>query len=945
MSMFNDVFSGLRKAFISEPEFTQSDMKKMYKTKLPSFADTLPYAGYDAESQTFILEDLVSRAMVFTIEPISTEGKTSESLAKIRDSIEALYSVFEERDELEGQWVIQEFTYEDNSVDAIINKMRSQVLPHARGTKFTESYLKLMERHYRTISKEDGLFFDEKVTSQPWRFKTPRTKFIIYRRQGNKDVSLVNQGKHSPLIEITQLAKELSVKLSQAGIRFQIDDDVAMFSWLFKFFNPNPDVSVFENKEAYYERMCDIDNDLLVGSDLCEALLSEPPESHLEDNCWYFNNLPMRFLRFGSLRKAPRIGALTGEVSEGEGANLTTFCAFDALPTGSILTKTVVITPQPDFDSKFEKLQSASRAPSKEARIMARNLEAVEELLTSKPLKLRATMGVYVSGKNLTQLEDNQRKVISTLAGSNIMLYKDKADGLSLDAFIVHLPMNFRPKEDKGMFLRSMWAQHSANLFFGFSRGEGTGNVCMSFFNRGGSPVFFDPFSKKDKDNNAFGFIAGPSGAGKSVTITQMAYAIMSFKRPRLFLIEYGDSFSMAAKDWEMKGLSVNYIKVMPNVLPVLAPFSKIDRIVDDLALGDEDDIINEFEELQYEDITVEDPKDNERDKVNSQGDTLSELELVLLLMITGSEEAERARYSRADRSLIRRCLVDTAKRQRRKGIEAGLGKALPTIVDDLIETFDGYADDPNEDQKKVARMMARSLDDFTTGICKSLFNTPGESWPDTDVTVFNLGLLSQESNAPYLNVAVLSLMQHINNLSEAYQYDARDVVSITDEAHLLLNNDMLGKILTRVVKTARKLGHVPFFATQDLADLAGEAKKILNNIEWFYCLNFGHDEAKRVAAIKNLSEEDMYLMTSTRKLDKCYTEGVVVSKHQRIQFRITPPSLMLAVAMTESDEKAERRRLMVERGITNELEAVYAMANDLDKVRGITGELVYGEL
>lgn len=945
MSMFNDVFSGLRKAFISEPEFTQSDMKKMYKTKLPSFADTLPYAGYDAESQTFILEDLVSRAMVFTIEPISTEGKTSESLAKIRDSIEALYSVFEERDELEGQWVIQEFTYEDNSVDAIINKMRSQVLPHARGTKFTESYLKLMERHYRTISKEDGLFFDEKVTSQPWRFKTPRTKFIIYRRQGNKDVSLVNQGKHSPLIEITQLAKELSVKLSQAGIRFQIDDDVAMFSWLFKFFNPNPDVSVFENKEAYYERMCDIDNDLLVGSDLCEALLSEPPESHLEDNCWYFNNSPMRFLRFGSLRKAPRIGALTGEVSEGEGANLTTFCAFDALPTGSILTKTVVITPQPDFDSKFEKLQSASRAPSKEARIMARNLEAVEELLTSKPLKLRATMGVYVSGKNLTQLEDNQRKVISTLAGSNIMLYKDKADGLSLDAFIVHLPMNFRPKEDKGMFLRSMWAQHSANLFFGFSRGEGTGNVCMSFFNRGGSPVFFDPFSKKDKDNNAFGFIAGPSGAGKSVTITQMAYAIMSFKRPRLFLIEYGDSFSMAAKDWEMKGLSVNYIKVMPNVLPVLAPFSKIDRIVDDLALGDEDDIINEFEELQYEDITVEDPKDNERDKVNSQGDTLSELELVLLLMITGSEEAERARYSRADRSLIRRCLVDTAKRQRRKGIEAGLGKALPTIVDDLIETFDGYADDPNEDQKKVARMMARSLDDFTTGICKSLFNTPGESWPDTDVTVFNLGLLSQESNAPYLNVAVLSLMQHINNLSEAYQYDARDVVSITDEAHLLLNNDMLGKILTRVVKTARKLGHVPFFATQDLADLAGEAKKILNNIEWFYCLNFGHDEAKRVAAIKNLSEEDMYLMTSTRKLDKCYTEGVVVSKHQRIQFRITPPSLMLAVAMTESDEKAERRRLMVERGITNELEAVYAMANDLDKVRGITGELVYGEL
>lgn len=531
------------------------------------------------------------------------------------------------------------------------------------------------------------------------------------------------------------------------------------------------------------------------------------------------------------------------------------------------------------------------------------------------------------------------------------MLYKDRADGLALDAFLVHLPMNFRPLQDKGMYLRSMWAQHSANLFFGFSRGEGTGNPCIGFFNRGGAPVFFDPFNKKDKENNSFGFISGPSGAGKSVTITQLIYMIMAMIRPRLFCIEYGDSFVMAAKDWEKKGLSVNYIKVMPETLPTLAPLANIDRIVDDLDLADEALMIDTFDELTYEDINEkEKPNEKAEDKVNKQGDTLSELELVVLLMVTGSEEAEYNSYNRADRSLIRRCLVDTAKRQRRKGIEDGLGKAHPTVVSDLIETLrdfgSGSHPDINEDLQRTALRMAMALEAFTTGICKKLFNTPGDKWPDTDVTVINLGLLSSDSNVAYLNVAVLSLLQHINNMGEAFQYDKRDIVTFIDEAHLLLNNQMLGKILTRVVKTARKLGHWIQLATQDLADLSGESKKVLNNIEWFYCLNFGLEEAKRVKDIKNLSDEDVYMMASTKKQARCYTEGVAVSKHHRIQFRISPPSFMLAVAMTETEEKAERREFMEIHNIEDELEAVYEIANEMDKARGITAApLVYREV
>jgi hypothetical protein len=394
-----------------------------------------------------------------------------------------------------------------------------------------------------------------------------------------------------------------------------------------------------------------------------------------------------------------------------------------------------------------------------------------------------------------------------------------------------------------------------------------------------------------------------------------------------------------------MKGLSVNYIKVMPETAPRLAPFSKIDKILDDIPDSDLVNQIEEFDDIDYVDVNdKEDKKD-----VTKQGDTISELELVLLLMATGSEESELARYTRADRSLLRRALVDTAKRQRQKGLDEGLGKAKPTVVSDIIETIEGYVRDTSLDiheQKRIfLKDIALSLEAFTTGINDTLFNQPAEAWPDTDITVFNLGLLSQDGNAAQLNVAVLSLMQHINNLSEAYQYESRDVVSFTDEAHLLLNNQVLGKILTRVVKTARKLGHNPFFATQDCDDLKGESAKILNNIEWFYCLNFRQKEARKIQELCSLSDEDVHLMVNTRKQDKAYTEGVVISPHHRIMFRNTPPSLILAQAQTDKSEKAARTKYMRENGITDELEAVYEIANKLDSLRGIEGRIDYQEI
>ncbi|MDR2014749.1 MAG: hypothetical protein LBP99_03890, partial [Azoarcus sp.] len=58
-------------------------------------------------------------------------------------------------------------------------------------------------------------------------------------------------------------------------------------------------------------------------------------------------------------------------------------------------------------------------------------------------------------------------------------------------------------------------------------------------------------------------------------------------------------------------------------------------------------------------------------------------------------------------------------------------------------------------------------------------------------------------------------------------------------------------------------------------------------------------------------------------------------SKSMEVLFRAVPPSLALALAMTEPEEKAERARIMRGHRCT-ELEAACRMAQAIDRARGI---------
>ncbi|ANO35353.1 conjugative transfer ATPase (plasmid) [Vibrio breoganii] len=938
MSAFGAGVDAVKEFFGADELFSKEDLAKLYTRDLPSFAAKLPYNGFDSETGTFILEDGVSRALSFTIETISTEGRSTEYLCQMREMLEDLYMAFDAKGDSEGQWVIQEFIYDDSSVESIMTRMEDYVAPIAKGTQFTNEYLKMVRHHLEGLRAVDGgIFTDKEVTGEKWGLKLLKTKYIIYRRVVPSESRLIDSGKYDPAREVNQVFESLKMKFNQAGVSVVRDSFNDIYAWLFAFFNPQPDTVGFKTKADYYKAMTKPDPEIISGQ-ISESLLVDFPKSSIEDNCWYFNGKPTRFLRFGGLRQAPRIGQLTGEVASGAAGSTTVRCMSDSMPKGTVLTKTVVITTQSEFELRMQKVMKSSNGATAESERKLADLQAMRNSEAGARMKVLVTMGAYISGDDLDELDESQRRVITAMNNNNVVLYKDDVDSLGLNAFLVHLPMNFHPLEDKKRYyLRSMLAQHSANLSFAFGRSEGSGNPVIFGFNRGGSPMFVDPFNPEEKSKNSMGYVVGGPGSGKSVSLCNIAYSILGMKRHRLFIVEYGNSFSVAAQDWRAKGLSVKEMVLSKGNCPSVAPFASIDRVLDD------EDIDKHVGDVNSEEVSAS--NDEDESAIDHGGvDTLGELELLAFLMITGSDPKERERYNKGDQSLVRKVLIETARRNRDAGLSEGLGKAKPTITQDVIDTFRLMAKEPEMSprQKEVLMEMGQAMEGYTTGFAGQLFNRPGEEWPDVDVTLINLATLSAESNRPLLNTFYTSFSQMITALGESTQYDERDVVFMTDEAHLLLSNDMLSQLIVRQVKTARKLGISCILASQNVSDCSGEAEKLLSMLEWFYCLNTTVSEARLVAKYRELSDEKVDMIVSTTKQARAYTEGVIISDKNEYLMRFVPPSLMLAVAMTESAEKAERMSLQKEHSLSCELEAAYMVASKLDKARGIPGVLEF---
>ncbi len=334
---------------------------------------------------------------------------------------------------------------------------------------------------------------------------------------------------------------------------------------------------------------------------------------------------------------------------------------------------------------------------------------------------------------------------------------------------------------------------------------------------------------------NARLFLFGPTGSGKSATLNNILNQITAIYRPRLFIVEAGNSFGLFAEFAKRLGLTVHHVKLSPGAGVSLAPFADARRLVE---------TPDEIETLDADRLDDTGPA-YEGDE---QRDVLGELEITARLMITGGEDKEEARLTRADRSLIRQSILNAAQRC------ADQNRTI--LTQDVPDALREREIDPAlpEGRRTRAQEMAEAMDLFCLGVDGELFNRPGTPWPEADITIVDLATFAREGYNVQLSIAYLSLLNTVNNIAERDQFLGRPIINVTDEGHIITKNPLLAPYVVKLTKMWRKLGAWFWLATQNLDDLPKAAEPMLNMIEWWICLSMPPDEVEKIARFRELN-------------------------------------------------------------------------------------------
>jgi|TARA_R110001583_G_scaffold195491_2_gene374224 conjugative transfer ATPase len=895
---------------------TRADEATLYHVN-PSFADLLPWAEYLPDARCMLLEDGRSVAAFYELTPIGTEGRDNAWLWQARDALEnALQDSFDELDD--NPWVVQLYAQDETHWDRYLTSLRRYFHPRAQGTAFSDFYLRFFTHHLEAIAKPGGLFTDETVTRLPWRGQTRRVRLVVYRRAGAARRTL------SPEQALTITCNRLEGGLHNAGVRAHRQSAADIHDWLLRWFNPQPDFlgDSLADRERFYqlagypEEGESDEIELASGRDFAQRLFFEQPRSDIDNGLWWFNRMPHRVVTLDRLRMPPATGHLTGETRKGGDA---INALFDQMPEDTILCLTLVATPQDSLESRLNHLGRKAVGDTLSSEHTRQDVQQARTIIGRAHKLYQGAMAFYLRGRDQAELEARGVQLNNVMLNAGLQPVREEDEVAPLNSYLRWLPAVFNPAQDKRQwYTQLMFAQHAANLVPLWGRGQGTGHPGITFFNRGGETVTFDPLNRLDRQMNAHLFLFGPTGSGKSATLNNILNQVTAIYRPRLFIVEAGNSFGLFGDFAQRLGLSVHRVKLAPGAGVSLAPFVDAKRLVD-----------TPSQVWTLDADAIDDNRNTDNDQGDEQRDVLGELEITARLMITGGEDKEEARMTRADRSLIRQCILDAAHRCATDG--------RPVLTEDVRDALRERSRGTALPEIRQARLleMADALELFCQGIDGQMFNRPGTPWPEADITIVDLATFAREGYNAQLSIAYISLINTVNNIAERDQFLGRPIINVTDEGHIITKNPLLAPYVVKITKMWRKLGAWFWLATQNLDDLPKEAETMLNMIEWWICLSMPPDEVEKIARFRELTPSQKALMLSARKEAGKFSEGVILSKSMELLFRAVPPSLYLAMAMTEPEEKAERYQLMQAHGIS-ELDAALRVAKKIDEARGI---------
>ena len=888
------------------PAVEQRAAARLYRQP-SAFTDLLPWVEYDPEHRLFLLEDGISAGALFELEPVGTEARTPAFMASLRDALQtALTDAIPE--EAQDPWVLQLYVQDEASLAPFAEALAEYGDARLRQAAFARHQQLVMQAHLARISAPGGLFVDQAVSGSPWRGKRRVVRATLFRR-------LSTQRKPPSALEIAaglnDVAARWTAALASSGVQIRRSDAGALYEWLLPWFNP--DTLPADGNRELLRRLARYPDeaDRPFGYDFAEQLTLSPPRS--ADGLWWFDARPHTIVSVQGLRHAPSIGHITAERRAGDHL----YALFDRLPAGTVMAMTLVFRPQYQVRNHVARVRHAAVGDSAEAILTRENAVAVERRMAEGDKLYPLELAFYVAGDEIESLYANVNRVNALLLANGLQPVLREADLLSLDSYLRNLPMAYDPALDqRRRRSRLVFSRHTANLLPLYGRSRGTGHPGLVFFNRGAEPLVFDPLHAADRKKNAHMLILGPTGAGKSALLVYMLQQMLAIYRPRVFIIEVGGSFALFGEHLRFHGVSVNAVTLTPEADVSLPPFADAAR----LSAGGRGAMLSE-------DRLAVDLDQDEVAEITGR-DILGEMEIAARIMITGGDEREDARMTRADRLLIRKAIYRAAHEVTERG-------GSQVMTEDVVDALHAIGADPalSEHRRYRAIEMGDGMALFCSGLAGRFFNRPGTRWPDTDVTILDLGVLAREGYEDQLTVAYLSIMSHVNALIEQHQHQARPTLVVTDEGHIITTNPLLSRYVVKITKMWRKLGAWFWIATQTLEDFPDVSRSMLNMMEWWLCLVMPKEEVDQIARFKELSTEQKSLLLSTRKEPGKYAEGVVLADGFEALFRNVPPPLSLALAMTEKHEKVERAAIMRDQDCTA-LEAAYVIAERIARTR-----------
>jgi len=919
-------WSGSGKLPLTEKQWktpiTTTDEQAAELANMESFTD-LVNVRFDLDGQFVLMNDMNTVGAVFEVTPVVTDARSPEYMQDVLNNITGVLKDSIPRD-AQSPWLLQVTMQDEGSMKHFKEKLSSYPITEAHDNPFTREWIRVLHEHMDDVADPNGLFVDTMVSGGTWYARFRKIRVYLWRTKPK-----VKRDFGTPINEVID---QMVGRFKAAGIHIEQKPTSDLYDWLSRFFVPagndyiGMDINDYLDLHPYHDddqlRTLSLLDDSAAGDLVRSSLQGTRPYSDDLGN-WYLCGKPTRFITIQEAIKEPKIGHISAELQSGDHR----YALWDQMPPGAIWSQTIIFEAEDHITEELDKLEGNVIGDDEKSKQIKENIQKARVEIARGNSIIKSFMGVYTQADTPKELEKISRNVSVLLDSKNLKTIPVNMDLIAQDCFIRGLPFNFDPEHDKCISLRrarKYFVGHLARLTPFYGRGRGTGNPACLFFNRGGEPFTFDPL--KDRVKNAFALILGPTGSGKSALLNFLIAQYVASYNARFFVIEKGKSFYLLGKYLQKHGVKVNQITVTPDNPVSLNPFNSACTLPEVLA-GQK---LNEYDFETKHDMLAEEEIESDTDDGNlgdSQRDELGEMVLAAITMITGGEEKELHLLRRHERFDIMQAIMDAGRRTIDRGY------TLPEDISTSFQTMSEDTQNYTEDRRSRLREFADNMQIFCTGVRGKFFNCPGEAWPDADVTIFDIGMMTSDQYSDMLGVSMVSMLQKVISIAEANQHSGRQIITLADEGHITTTNPLIAPIVTNMTKMARKLHLWFWLATQNLDDFKDSSKKMLSNMEWWITMSTTRDEVEQISRFRDLTLDQKSLLLAARKEPGKYTEGVVMSDKLLSLFRNVPPAIAMALAQTEGHEKAERKRLMDTHDV-DELEAAFMIADQMRKQR-----------